>query len=197
MGGIVARAVVEDPNRFSDNVTKLLMIAPPNHGSALAELSTQSLRQTLFDKQTIPEETVQAVDQLIEKFFGLAKADLCPNSKFLRSLNQLSRNPKVEYAIFCGTGGPLPGEALSLSFFVGGLLLQDDAQQRKAFEEIRQLAMLPEWIRGSGDGVVSVDSARLPGVSRFETFAFGHNDFGATCSIEADAAVKQLVELLN
>ncbi len=102
MGGIVARAVVEDPNRFSDNVTKLLMIAPPNHGSALAELSTQSLRQTLFDKQTIPEETVQAVDQLIEKFFGLAKADLCPNSKFLRSLNQLSRNPRLSTPFFVG-----------------------------------------------------------------------------------------------
>ncbi len=64
----------------------------------------------------------------------------------------------------------------------------------KRLEEIRQLAMLPEWIRGSGDGVVSVDSARLPGVRRFETFAFGHNDFGATCSNEAEC---RGCELLN
>ncbi len=158
---MVARAVVEDPNRFSNNVTKLLMIAPPNHGSALAELSTQKIRQTLLAKQSIPEETVRAVDQLIEQFFGLAKADLCPNSPFLKSLNQLSRNPKVEYAIYCGTGGPLPGEALALSFLVGGFLFQDEPDHQKSLEQIRKLAMLPEWIRGSGDGIVSVASARL------------------------------------
>lgn len=197
MGGIVARAVVEDSKRFSANVTKLLMIAPPNHGSALAELSTRSLRQTLLADQSIPEDTLQAVDQLIEQFFGRAKTDLRPDSPFLKSLNQLSRNPNVEYAIFCGTGGPVPAEALTLSFLVGGLLLPDDAEQQKAFDEVRKLAMLPEWIRGSGDGVVSVKSARLPGVKCFETFAFGHNDFGISCSSEASTAVKQLIEMLN
>ncbi len=70
MGGIVARAVVEEPQRFSANVNKLLMIAPPNHGSALAELSTESLQQTLLADAAIPLETMRAMDQVLGMFFG-------------------------------------------------------------------------------------------------------------------------------
>ncbi len=179
MGGIVARAVIEEPQRFSANVTKLLMIAPPNHGSSLAELSTESLQQTLLADAAIPLETMRAVDQLIGMFFGQAKDELCPQSPLLTELNQRPRNQRVQYGIYSGTGGPLPREALSMSFLIGGMWIGNDPQRQQSLEQVRRLAMSPEWLRGSGDGVVSVDSTKLEGVKEFRSFAFAHNDFGA------------------
>ena len=38
MGGLVARAMLEDPEFDSGNVTKLIMVAPPNQGSLLARV---------------------------------------------------------------------------------------------------------------------------------------------------------------
>lgn len=164
MGGLVARAAIEDPERDPGNVARLVMVCTPNQGSRWAELpcgldcwehsgsAGESAAAGMFE--------VSVADGLNE-----SQEDLKPGSKFLRELNARERNRNVRYSQILGTAGPLTGEAVeawrtridsSLSGSRAGKLLRPRVE---AFFD-----GLDEPVAGKGDGAVSVERGRLVGV---------------------------------
>ncbi len=197
MGGLVARCCVEDPALNPGNVTQLLLVAPPNHGSAVAKLSAAELSKKLGWQDPICETGLKSVDDAAGSLFGNAKVDLLPGSATLLELNARPRAAGVRYCVIAGSGGPVPGELIQLSLLVGNLLLPESPETQAAFESVSELAKLDEWTQGRGDGVVAVSSARLSGVKDFLTLPFSHNEFGETTSEAGNQVIAEVLKRLE
>lgn len=163
MGGLVARAHVESEG-YAGDVSELILIAPPNHGSALAR--NQPLVKLIDSLQLALDDRHAATDVLTQTH-SEAALDLLPGSAFLKRLNARPRRPGVRYCVLAGDAGFLPVEArrrveLQLGMFgkAGGLL---GGLSRLASNELGP--QLDELTDGSGDGVVTVASTRLEGVT--------------------------------
>ena len=178
MGGLVARAAIEDPQLDPGNVRQLIMIAPPNHGSALARFSfgldvSEHLRRHGSRQQT--RQQTRRMYALIEDGLSEAAVDLNPSSQFLKKLNDRGRNAAVQYTIFLGDRAPLSGAELALlrkrvaktgqrSRWVGFFGPRVD----------RWLDDLDEVVDGKGDGAVAVQRGRLQGVDDVVVLDFSH-----------------------
>ena len=174
MGGLVSRAVVEDPELDPGNITKLIMVAPPSHGSLLANFA--------FGLDILDHAFSKSQRGDVSRFYAAvadgmheAAVDLRPGSQFLRRLNARPRNPNIRYSIFLGTGGRFTQERLE------NLRRQLKTAQRQSdvaglfttkLDEI--LADLDEVVMGKGDGVVAVKRGRLEGVKDTVVLNFTH-----------------------
>lgn len=178
MGGLVARRVLEDATLDSGNVAQLVMVASPNHGSALAYCGFGlQIWQFLDDPhaRTVAERFYNTVED------GLSEAsdDLRPDSDFLKQLNASPQNPRVRYALLLGTGAALSQHAVDQ-------LRQRVAQAKDRHRFVRflgpkidrVLADGDELIHGKGDGVVAVKRGRLTGVDDTMTLNFDHLSIG-------------------
>lgn len=199
MGGLVARRVLESPKWKVDKVRRLIMVAPPNAGSSIASLDAQELHRTLSGftgergRSFIGEGEIKLLDEFVGQFLGSAKEDLRPGSEVLRQLQQCQRNPEVRYSIIAGSGGPVPQWVRSLGqVFVAKQLFERPAQAEQ-IKRVYDLANRDEWINGLGDGVVTTQSTRLPGVTDHQELEFGHNDI--TFASES-AETRKLVEAI-
>ena len=174
LGGLVARAMVEDPEVDPGNVCRLTMIAPPTHGSRLAELA---FAMELWEHVAREEDKslVQRFYSTIEDGLGEAYEDLTPESDFLRRLNARPRNPNVSYTVFLGSAGFLDEETVAAA---RAKLKQAGERNRfvqffgARLDEI--LADLDEVKRGKGDGAVSITRGRLEGVEDTIVVPFNH-----------------------
>lgn len=201
MGGLVARRVLESPDWASDRVDRLIMIAPPNAGSSLANLDSAEVKRTLsnlqFDQQRvlIDERAARLLDTALGQFLGDARQDLAPGSEVLKRLDRLERNPRVQYSILAGSGGPIPGWVRT----VGQLLLAKQSFQRpeqaEKLKTVFQTANRDEWIEGLGDGVVATRSTRLSGVVDHQELDFAHNDISQ--SPDSDTARRLVEEVMR
>jgi pimeloyl-ACP methyl ester carboxylesterase len=193
MGGLVARAAIEDPELDPGNVRRLIMVAPPNQGSALAKLSFPLELWEHAVEDTRRGETQRLMASIRD---GLREAgdDLKPDSPFLRQLNARPRNPKVRYTILLGDSGPIRAEELAR--------LQD--RVAKAGERSRWvrffgprlqewLADLDEVVEGKGDGAVSLARGRLQGVDDMLTLRFSHLGAGPDAQKVVDEILRRLV----
>ena len=174
MGGLVARRTIEDPALDPGNVRRLIMIAPPNHGSELAQFAfAMDLWQLLGNRRRGHDLCFFYTS--IEDGLAEAATDLNPDSIFLISLNRANRNPNVDYTIFLGNQAPLQHEDVQdlrdriqsvgsksrwIRFFGGKLdgMIED----------------LDELVQGHGDGVVSLRSGKLEGVDDVVILPFSH-----------------------
>ena len=174
MGGLVARAVVEDPGRDPGNVRQLIMIAPPNHGSALAEFAFA----VEVWEHVVEQRSRTAAEQFyasIEDGLGEAYDDLRPGSDFLRRLNARPRNPNIQYSIFLGDAAYLNAadvEAMREKILGAGQLNRFVRFLGPRFKAI--FADLDELIAGRGDGAVSIERGRLEGVEDVVVLSFDH-----------------------
>ena len=175
MGGLVARAVIEDPRLDPGNVRQLIMIAPPNHGSTLANFSfgLDVWEHVLGDSRK--SRDVGLFYAVVEDGLSQAADDLRPGSPLLNRLNGGVRNPNVAYSIILGTKAPLTEADLAL---LQRRLADAGRQNRwvRFFGSRLQtwLGDLDEVVDGKGDGVVSVQRGRLDGVQDVVLLEFGH-----------------------
>lgn len=197
MGGLVARCCLEDPATNPGNVTRLIMIAPPNHGSAVAGLSAAELAKQFPLLNSVTVDGCQSVDSAVCSFVGTAKDELKINSVLLQELAARPRAAGVRYSIIAGSGGPVSATWVDASFLVSDLFLSDQPDVKAALDSAREIASLDEWTKGRGDGVVSVESAKLSGVSDFVTLPFGHNDFGLQTTEATDQVVAEVIKRLS
>lgn len=197
MGGLVARACLENESTNPGNVTQLIMIAPPNHGSAVAGLSAAELAKTFAWPEEIAATGLQTVDDAVGGFFGVAKQELRPDSEILLALNSRKIPAGVRYCVIAGTGGPIQGELIEMSLLVGGFLFGGEPETKASLERISQLAKLDEWTQGRGDGVVSLKSAQLNGVTDFVSLPFSHNEFGEESSDAATQVIREIIQRLG
>jgi pimeloyl-ACP methyl ester carboxylesterase len=139
-GGLIARAAIERAEHDPGNVTRLVLIGPPNGGSRLAALrAARDVHTFVRDVADGPLTLHAVLDAGAARWRdgrGEGGRDLRPGSRFLTMLAALPRNPRVHYHLVLGTRAPLP---------VGP----------RALDELRD---------GRGDGLVAVRAAGLPGV---------------------------------
>lgn len=174
MGGLVARAMIENPKIDPGCVTKLVMVAPPNHGSLLAQ---HACSLDIWEFIRSPDRRREA--GLIAGSFvdgqGQAIRDIRPGSDFLQRLNAQTRNADVKYSLVLGTGGPLRRRSLR-----GAQQLLSIASRRcrwvstaeRQFEQ--HVLASDELFAGYGDGFVAVRRGQLDGVADLVIERFSH-----------------------
>ncbi len=187
MGGLVARGAIElarldDVNASGSFATRvgldqLIQICPPNHGSGLAEYGPllEAFEQ-LYNLTQRREDgrRNRVLVKMIADGFNEASADLNPKSDFLTELNAGVRDPGVRYTILAGDAGPLkPGMTNLLGNVWDRIATAVDGPADIELR-VRDVLNCTELQKGKGDGVVSVESARLQGVKDFQLFEMHH-----------------------
>lgn len=197
MGGLVARAMLEDPDFDPGNVTKLIMVAPPNQGSLLARVGYGS---DLLDHAVaeVNREEISRFYAAIEDGMSEATVDLQPDSIFLRELNARPRNPRVKYAILLGSGGRLTRQQVEQ--LRQGLATAESKSRVVALFARRvdeTLADLDEVVQGAGDGAVALKRGRLDGVDDVVVLDFTHLGVLQGTRVTADPAFQEVVKRLR
>lgn len=170
MGSLLARSYVEDDRAYARDVSALVLIAPPNHGSALARgqtllQMTESLRAARGDRRSDPLSGLG--DGL-----GAAAEDMMPGSAYLDRLNARPRRAGVRTVILAGDRGYLTATArrqIDAQATGGGLL---GGLGRLALAGTAEA--LDAITDGRGDGCVSVRSTRLEGADPPRVFPLNH-----------------------
>lgn len=176
MGGLVARACLEDPALDPGNVRRLVMIAPPSQGTLLAHVAIATDVWEHWLGRDSGGCWARWRDSVVDGL-GEAADDLAPGSAFLTNLNGRERNPRVRYAIFLGTGASVSQDEMNWmrtavrttgDHFpgVGGYAGKLDGL----------LGDMEELVDGKGDGVVALKRGRLDGVDDLVILPFGHLD---------------------
>ena len=198
MGGLVSRAVIEQAALDPGNVTKLIMVAPPSHGSLLAQFAFGIDILDHIADHFLSNETTRFY-ALIEDGLSKARNDLKPQSLLLRKLNALPRNPKVRYSIFLGTGGHLQQSQIDIL----RQKVRSAAEENTAVELFTPILTatlddLDEVIEGKGDGVVAVKRGRLEGVTDTLICDFSHlSVLQSTYELENDVVYQGLLKRLR
>jgi pimeloyl-ACP methyl ester carboxylesterase len=193
MGGLVARAVVEDPALDPGNVRQLILVAAPNHGSRLADYAF-ALEVWEFLGDRTRSAIVSRLFARLEDGLGGAGDDLRPGSPFLVRLNARPRNPRIAYSLLLGTGGSLT--AKELVAFRDGVRKAGKTNRFVRFFGSRleaDLADLDEVVRGKGDNAVALKRGRLEGVTDVATFPFRHSVAWDDPDDPGSAAVRRAV----
>jgi pimeloyl-ACP methyl ester carboxylesterase len=174
MGSLVARACIEDPLYDPGNVERLIMIAPPTHGTLIAHFAVGSdlWEHWLSRRDGGPWRRTR--DSIVDGL-GEAADDLCPSSSFLHDLNARPRNPRVQYSIFLGTSARFSEAQL---VWIRDSLCNQLAKLPGCEGSVEHLEAIlndiDELVEGKGDGVVAVKRGRLDGVSDTLIMPFGH-----------------------
>lgn len=174
MGSLVARACIEDSLYDPGNVERLIMIAPPTHGTLIAHFAVGSdlWEHWLSRKEGGPWRRTR--DAIVDGL-GEAANDLCPDSEFLVQLNARPLNRRARYSILLGTGAHIQEEQLAwIRTSVCDGLSKVPGGDRSAARLQAILNDIDELVEGKGDGVVAVKRGRLDGVSDTLVLPFGH-----------------------
>jgi pimeloyl-ACP methyl ester carboxylesterase len=197
MGGLVARACVEDSLYDPGNVERLVMIAPPTHGTIIAHFAvgTDLWEHWLSRKDGWPWERLR--DSIVDGL-GEAAGDLCPQSDFLTELNARPLNPRVRYTVLLGTGARLSeGQVAWIRDSVCESLAKLPGGARSAQDLEALLADIDELVEGKGDGIVAVKRGRLDGVADTVVIPFSHLAVTGkpTCAAQRDVQHAVLVRV--
>jgi len=164
----------DDPRLDPGNVRRLIMVAPPNQGSALARFA---FALDLWEYLTAEEgrNDVSRFYALIEDGLSEAAVDLRPDSLLLRTLNARPRNARVRYTIFLGSRAPLAEKhLLTVKRKIAATGERNRWVRLLGTDVHRWLDDLDEVIDGKGDGAVSIRRGRLAGVEDTVVLRFGH-----------------------
>jgi pimeloyl-ACP methyl ester carboxylesterase len=174
MGSLVARACIENALYDPGNVERLIMIAPPTHGTVLAHFAvgTDLWEHWLSRRSGGPWRRMR--DSVIDGL-GEAADDLCPNSAFLRELNRRSLHPHVRYSILLGTNACLnEAQAVWIRDSVCDQIAKLPGGNASSERLATLLSDIDELVDGKGDGIVAVKRGRLDGVADTLVMPFGH-----------------------
>ena len=175
MGGMVARQCVETAALNPGNIHRLIMVAPPNGGSRLADFTIGAdLYEQLQSHRSSAELHERFVDRL-DDGLNEARHDLKPDSAYLEKMAGLQRNPDVRYAVLLGTKAPATRRQLDDLRDT----LQSASDENRVVKLLRPkldawLADLDELVDGEGDGIVAVKRGRLAGVEDTVLIPFNH-----------------------
>ena len=174
MGGLVARGCVENSLYDPGNVERLIMIAPPTHGTIIAHFAvgTDLWEHWLVRRDGWPWQRLR--DSIVDGL-GEAANDMCPDSDFLTELNGRPLNPHVRYTILLGTGALFNEAQVNwIRKSVCESLAKMPGGEAGAKSLNTMLADIDELVEGKGDGVVAVKRGRLDGVADTVVMPFGH-----------------------
>jgi pimeloyl-ACP methyl ester carboxylesterase len=177
MGSLVARDMLTRPELHATRgcrarlprVGRLIMLGPPNHGSAMAHLADWNrVRDRIFGADRGGERSDEPVAAVV---------DLLPGSDFLRELNARSHPAHTEYTIVAGRLLRLSIEPMRAA--VEQVATRMPRWARRWLDDPPRCAveeLVEEMVRGVGDGLVTIDSATLPGVEDLVIVDANHVD---------------------
>lgn len=195
MGGLVVRWMIEQEGGAA-LASHLIMLAPPNHGSALANPVTATTLEGLEATRALLRQYLAHVlpaSALFKNPFdgdGDAYADLnrftaqTGDNLFMARLNPANwTKPRgVNYVVIAGDGGPVPAPWMAARTSLAGASLRGVLRALSpaapvATPTLRRLGYLlfPELHAGSGDLAVTLESAWLPTVPFYPVTA-NHGD---------------------
>lgn len=167
MGGLVSRELLTSqkldyPSTLKRGelpfVTTLIMVGTPNHGSQLARFSVfTEMRDQFF-------RILRGEGSLLTPILdggGEAKIDLLPESRFLSELNARSHPAGVDMLVIAGIVTPWDKE--DVQRWTGKLSNRKNSIEKQQWVDSLDRVM-NRMSQGLGDGLVSLDSARLEGV---------------------------------
>ncbi len=166
MGGLVAREMLTSPEldysrqvaeKRIPEVTQLIMVGTPNHGSDLARFRIfMEFREQVTSLLSGDYIWLQGILDGV----GEAGLDLLPGSRFLETLNGRPHPDNVTMAVIAGMIGK--GESDDIEEFIDGMKSRMPENAHNLATQMGDL--LNSMAAGVGDGLVSVDSARLDGI---------------------------------
>ena len=175
MGGLVAREMLTNPEiayptqvrtRIVPQVDRLIMVATPHHGSELARF--RALAELRDQWVNLVEGKGHWLRSIMDGA-GEAKIDLLPGSEFLTALNARPHPEGIEMSNLAGVASPWDDDALKNFIQAVRGKLPEEAQTVVAeFQDFLESAA-----NGLGDGLVTVESARLAGIP-FQTLPGTH-----------------------
>ena len=175
MGALVAREYVEGDGYAPGSVERLVMIAPPNHGSTWALLRWGlEVEEHYYLWRDNPDwsPTWAITDGL-----GEAGRDLRAKSKFLKQLNGRPRRDGVRYAIIAGNQHPaarMAGDAVAGTARIVPKGARHLWGFRHTYRGLREAAEDLRESTARSDGPVTVKSTKLDGVEDHETVHADH-----------------------
>jgi hypothetical protein len=136
------------------------MLGTPNHGSAMVRLrGVAELREQVYRWLSGEWSWQDSLDDGA----GEAGRDLLPGSDFLIRLNGRPHPAHTSYTIVAGQLSPVSEQELATLAKRVEALARSMGMESTAGSRLAT-SMFQEAVRGIGDGVVSIESARLPGV---------------------------------
>lgn len=175
MGALVARDVLTRATYYAGDgsggggvrypsVERLIMVAAPNHGSQAARLHGLAEFAEHMNRAARGHDDWLDFDR---DGSGEAGVDLLPGSVFLSRLNARPLPAHVQITIIAGRISPIGGADVErLARLVQRLSGAEHAE--------RVPEVLGAAVRGLGDGLVTIDSARLDGVDDFVIVGADH-----------------------
>jgi pimeloyl-ACP methyl ester carboxylesterase len=202
MGGLVSRWALTDTRGYGGqvrghdhlpDVERLIMIGTPNHGSKMARFRLAGeIREQV-------ERTLSGDGVLFGSIFdgtGEAKLDLLPDSTFLATLSGRLHPADLPITIIAGNTSPVTSTQIQRL----KPLIQEKIGPAASQPAGDLFDSLADVSAGMGDGVVSVESARLEGVEDFVIVEANHLTMirnYATSSTRIPPAVPLVLERLR
>ena len=196
MGGLVSRDLLSRPEWLTDKnipqVSQLILVGTPNQGSELARLRFFAELRDQFAE--IPNGEFGWLNAIFDGA-GEAGLDLTPGSPFLTQLNSRPAPPDTRIMVIAGQLGQIDKQRLQTAI----------ANHRETLPEGTEVALLQlfEQIEAAlailGDGLVSLNSARLPG-AEFHTVSGTHLSIIRNISTESQRvppAIPLILQLLT
>lgn len=172
MGGLLARFYVEGAD-YGGDVSRLVLIAPPNQGSSIAQ--AQTLLQIIQRLKAMDAKQNDALADVL-RGVGESASDMRAGSAFLKRLNARNRRDGVVYSILAGDSGFITIDARKQIEAQTKLLTKGSGLLggigRMAAGDIT--AALDALADGTGDGCVTVASTKLDGVKDHQTIHANH-----------------------
>lgn len=166
MGGLVSREVLTSPHSYAGrgsghaawpDVTRLIMVATPNHGSAMVKLRFVGELREQIERGVSGEGGVLTA---VLDGAGEAKVDLLPGSEFLESLNARELPTDVFLTIIAGRSSPITEG--TVNWLRSALELIRPESVRDKLDHL--VGEFSQFTDGVSDGLVTVESTRLTGV---------------------------------
>ncbi len=166
MGGLVSRDLLTSgainysrfvQQQLAPRVEKLIMVGTPNHGSQMARFRFFTEVRDHLDR--LFKGQANGLGFVLDGA-GEAKIDLLPGSLFLTRLNGRPHPAGVKMFIIAGITAPWSETEIN-----GWLSSLDEKVRRDSSEEIEKISSaMQSMSHGLGDGLVTVESARLDNV---------------------------------
>lgn len=166
MGGLVSRELLTSDTigynsslqqKHVPQVDRLIMVGTPNHGSQMARLRVFSEIRDQLDR--LLKGQVNGLGFVLDGA-GEAKIDLLPGSLFLRKLNSRPHPDGVDMLVIAGITAPW--SEIDISLWLSNIGKNIGGDRSTELEKLG--SFMKSMSNGLGDGLVTLESARLDGI---------------------------------